>query len=490
MSLSAAEAFEISRMVQMDSLDIRAVTMGISLLDCACDKLKGPNSLIERITSKITRYAERLVDEANNIEDELGIPITNKRIAVTPISLIAGNRHTQEYVEIAHALDGVTKTWDRHRRAWNHIKLSWEDTVDKVSYIGGYSALVHKGWTEVDKVFINSIPEALAQTERVCSSVNLASTRSGINMDAVKRIGEIIKEIAAKTKNAVGCTKFVVFANAVEDNPFMAGAFHGVGEPECVINIGISGPEVVRRVVRESPDVDLITLSERIKRAAFKVVRAGELVGQLVSAQLSPIAEFGIVDLSLAPVPSDDPNRPEIDSLAAIIEEMGIERCGAHGTLAALALLIDAIKRGGVMATSRVGGLSGTFIPVSEDLGMVRAAAEGALTLERLESMTSVCSVGIDMVAIPGDTSATTISAIIADEMAIGVMHNKTTAVRIIPVPGKRAGADDKVDFTGDNKLLGKMEIMAVYPTGREFSSERFINRGSRIPAPIFSLTN
>lgn len=485
MPFSTYEMNEIYRMIQLESLDIRAVTMGISLFDCATDKLDGKNGLIQRIQNKVRKYAEHLVDESDRITDEFGIPITNKRISVTPISLVTGKRSLEEYVAVAKALDEVAKTWDEKNGKGEVIRKG-------ITFLGGYSALVHKGWTNIEKDFIDSIPDAIANTERLCSSVNVASTRSGINMDAVRRIGEVIVEISKKTKDAVGCVKFVVFANAVEDNPFMAGAFHGVGEPECVINIGISGPEVVRRTVRDSRDVDFITLSERIKRAVFKVVRAGELVGQSISANLLG-TEFGIVDLSLAPVPSEDDDHPEIDSLAAIIEEMGIERCGGHGTLAALALLIDAVKKGGAMASSRVGGLSGTFIPVSEDLGMYRAVMEGALTLERVEAMTAVCSVGLDMVAIPGDTPATTIAAIIADEMAIGIMNNKTTAVRIIPIPGGVAGKFQ--DFRKTNSLLGIAPIMAVFPKDEEgkekkFRSDRFINRTGRIPAPITSLRN
>ena len=440
-------------MIKDEHLDIRTITMGISLLDCvdssadkACDK----------IYDKITRYAQKLVETGNNISDELGIPIINKRISVTPIAMVAGASDAKDYVCFAKALDRAAD-------------------ATGVNFIGGFSALVHKGFSKGDEILINSIPEALATTEKVCSSVGVATTKAGINMDAVKKIGQIIKKSAELTadRDSFGCAKFVVFANAVEDNPFMAGAFHGVGEGDSVINVGVSGPGVVKSALEQVRGADFGVVANTIKKTAFKITRMGQLVAQEASKRLN--VPFGIVDLSLAPT-------PEIgDSVAYILEEMGLEKCGTHGTTAALALLNDAVKKGGIMASGYVGGLSGAFIPVSEDAGMIAAAKCGALTLDKLEAMTCVCSVGLDMIAIPGDTSAETISAIIADEMAIGMINQKTTAVRIIPAVGKKVG--ETVEFGG---LLGEAPIMPVH----EFSSVDFINRGGRIPAPIHSLKN
>jgi uncharacterized protein (UPF0210 family) len=412
----------------------------------------------DAVREKIERTAARLVPTVNEIGEEFGIRVANKRISITPASLVAGQARTaEELMPLARAIDEAAKTVG-------------------VDFIGGYSALIHKGWTRGESAFVDSIPEALATTERTCSSVNVATTRAGINMDAVRRVGELIKEMAERTKDRGGlaCAKFVCFANAVEDNPFMAGAFHGVGEPEAVINVGVSGPGVVNHAVRHAPaDAPLDEMAELIKKLSFKLARAGELIGREAARRLG--LRFGIIDLSLAPTPVPG------DSVAEIIEALGFERAGTHGTTAALALLTDAVKKGGAMASSSVGGMSGAFIPVSEDDGMIKAAQLGALTLDKLEAWTSVCSVGIDMVAVPGSTSAETIAAIIADEMAVGVMNNKTTAVRIIPVPGKDVG--DVVEFGG---LLGTAPIMPV----NKFSSDAFIRRGGRIPAPIHSLRN
>ncbi|BBB92666.1 MAG TPA: PFL family protein [Methylomusa anaerophila] len=447
------DVFETNRMIEENKLDIRTITLGISLRDCG-----NPDTKIfcRNIYDKITRVAERLVQTGEDIETEYGIPIINKRISVTPIAIAAESCRTDSFVEVAEALDAAAKNVG-------------------VNFIGGFSALVEKGYTNGDKVLIGSIPEALARTERVCSSINLASTKAGINMDCVREMGEVIKRTAELTKDrdALGCAKLVVFANVPEDNPFMAGAFHGVGEPETTINVGVSGPGVVKRALEDVKGCDFGTVAEIIKRTAFKITRVGQLVAQEASRRLGH--PFGIIDLSLAPTPAVG------DSVAYILEEMGIESCGAPGTTAALAMLNDAVKKGGLMASSHVGGLSGAFIPVSEDAGMIAAAARGSLTLEKLEAMTCVCSVGLDMIAIPGDTSAATISAIIADEAAIGMINNKTTAVRIIPVPGKSVG--DNVEFGG---LLGYCPIMAVSP----FKSDQFIARGGRIPAPVRSLTN
>lgn len=447
------DILETNRMIKEQNLDVRTITMGISLRDCSDPDL---DAFCRKIYEKITRNAEQLVKVGEDIEAEYGVPIINKRISVTPIAIAAEACRTDSYVAVAEALDRAAKTVG-------------------VNYIGGFSALVQKGCTKGDWVLLNSIPEALAVTERVCSSVNLASTSTGINMDCVARMGEIIKETAQRTKDrdAIGCAKLVVFANAVEDNPFMAGAFHGVGEAEACINVGVSGPGVVMRAIEQVRGADLGVVAETIKKTAFKITRVGQLVAQEASRRLK--VPFGIVDLSLAPTPAIG------DSVAAILEEMGLESTGAPGTTAALALLNDAVKKGGLMASSHVGGLSGAFIPVSEDAGMIAAVERGALTLEKLEAMTCVCSVGLDMIAVPGDTSAATISAIIADEAAIGVINNKTTAVRLIPVPGKTVG--DSVLFGG---LLGHAPIMSV----SRFRPDVFIARGGRIPAPIRSLTN
>ena len=447
------DILETNRMIKEQNLDVRTITMGISLRDCADPDLE---AFCRKIYEKITRTAQHLVRVGEDIEAEYGVPIINKRISVTPIAIAAEACRTDSYVAVAEALDRAAKTVG-------------------VNFIGGFSALVQKGFTKGDLVLLASIPEALACTDRVCSSVNLASTSSGINMDCVARMGEIVKQTAFLTKDrdAIGCAKLVVFANAVEDNPFMAGAFHGVGEAEACISVGVSGPGVVMRAIEQVRGADLGVVAETIKKTAFKITRVGQLVAQEASRRLN--VPFGIVDLSLAPTPAIG------DSVAAILEEMGLESTGAPGTTAALALLNDAVKKGGLMASSHVGGLSGAFIPVSEDAGMIAAVERGALTLEKLEAMTCVCSVGLDMIAVPGDTSAATISAIIADEAAIGVINNKTTAVRIIPVPGKVVG--DSVVFGG---LLGHAPIIAV----NKFRPDAFIARGGRIPAPIRSLTN
>lgn len=457
MEYSQAEILQTVRMTEMEHLDIRTVTLGLSLRDCACDSIE---KTAERVYEKIVRRAARLVETVDEIGDEIGLRIANKRVSLTPVSTIAEgvqNVSSADYVKLARAIDDAARTVG-------------------VDFVGGYSALVHKGWTNGERKFLDSIPEALASTERLCSSVNVATTRAGINMDAVRLVGELLKEAATRTRerSAIACAKFVCFANAVEDNPFMAGAFHGVGEPEAVINVGVSGPGVVAHAVRHAPrDLPLGEVAELIKKLAFKLARAGELIGREAARRLG--IQFGIIDLSLAPTPLLG------DSVAEIIEAMGFERAGAPGTTAALALLTDAVKKGGAMASSAVGGMSGAFIPVSEDAAMIEAVRVGALTLEKLEAWTSVCSVGIDMVAVPGATSAETLSAIIADEMAIGVMNNKTTAVRIIPVPGRVVG--DMVEFGG---LLGSAPIMHV----NAFSCADFIRRGGRIPAPIHSLRN
>ena len=440
-------------MFEKEKLDVRTITMGISLLDCAHSDGEIAR---KRMYDKITRKAERLVAVGEEIEREYGIPIINKRISVTPISIVAGSSTDTDYVAFAKMLDNAADTTG-------------------VNFVGGFSALVHKGMTKGDEILINSIPQALSETERVCSSVNVGSTKAGINMDAVKRMGEIVKETARLTadRDAIGCAKLVVFANAVEDNPFMAGAFHGVGEPDTIINVGVSGPGVVKVALEACKGEPFDIVADTIKKAAFKVTRMGQLVASEASKRLD--MPFGIVDLSLAPTPSVG------DSIARVLEEIGLESCGAPGTTAALAMLNDAVKKGGIMASSHVGGLSGAFIPVSEDEGMIAAARSGALTIEKLEAMTCVCSVGLDMIAIPGDTSAATISGIIADEAAIGVINNKTTAVRIIPVVGKDIG--DSIELGG---LLGRAPVMPV----SKFSCEDFVNRGGRIPAPLHSLRN
>ena len=455
MEYTQAEILQTIRMTEMEHLDVRTVTLGLSLRDCATDSVA---RTAERVRAKIERTAERLVATVDEIAAELGLRVANKRISITPASLVAGAaRSPADCVQLARAID----------EAAGRVG---------VDFIGGYSALVHKGWTDTESIFLDSIPEALATTRRLCSSVNVATTRAGINMDAVRRVGELIKEAAEATREQGGlaCAKFVCFANAVEDNPFMAGAFHGVGEPEAVVNVGVSGPGVVNHAVRHAPrDLPLDELAELIKKLSFKLARAGELVGREAARRLG--IRFGIIDLSLAPTPAPG------DSVAEIIEGFGFERAGAPGTTAALALLTDAVKKGGAMASSAVGGMSGAFIPVSEDAGMIEAARAGALTLEKLEAWTSVCSVGLDMIAVPGTTSAETIAAIIADEMAVGVMNNKTTAVRIIPAPGKDVG--DTVEFGG---LLGTAPVMPV----NRFACADFIRRGGRIPAPIHSLRN
>ena len=451
--LNYNEILATQDMIQKRHLDIRTITMGISLLDC-CDV--DLNVCCAKIYKKITQRARDLVKTGEEIEKEFGIPIVNKRISVTPISLVAAACQTDSYVEIAKTLDAAAKTCG-------------------VNFIGGFSALVQKGCTDSDWKLIRSIPEAMKATERVCASVNVGSTRAGINMDAVAEMGRIVKKTAELTadNDGLGCAKLVVFANAVEDNPFMAGAFHGVGEPECVLNVGVSGPGVVYHALQSVKGQPFDVVAETIKKTAFQVTRMGQLVGREASKRLG--VPFGIVDLSLAPTPAVG------DSVARILEEMGLEVCGTHGTTAALALLNDAVKKGGVMASNHVGGLSGAFIPVSEDEGMIAAAQQGALQLDKLEAMTCVCSVGLDMIAVPGDTSAETLSAIIADEAAIGMVNSKTTAVRLIPAPGKKVG--DMVEFGG---LLGSAPVMPVHP----FSSAAFIQRGGRIPAPMQSLKN
>ena len=453
MEYTQTEILETVRMTEMEHLDIRTVTLGLSLRDCATDTIAGTS---ERVREKIERVAARLVSTVNDIGAEIGIPIANKRIAVTPVSILTEGARGNP-IDLGKAIDQAAASVG-------------------VDFVGGYSALVHKGFTNAESVFFDSIAEALSSTERLCGSVNVATTRAGINMDAVARVGRMIKDAAERTRERAGiaCAKFVCFANSVEDNPFMAGAYHGIGEAEAVLNVGVSGPGVVNHAVRHAdPDLPLDELSEVIKKLSFKLARAGELVAREAARRLG--IPFGTMDLSLAPTPVTG------DSVAEILEAMGFERAGAHGTTAALALLTDAVKKGGAMASSSVGGMSGAFIPVSEDAGMIEAARAGALTLEKLEAWTSVCSVGIDMVAVPGSTSAETIAAIIADEMAIGVMNNKTTAVRIIPVPGRKAG--EIVEFGG---LLGSAPIMPV----NRFSPDQFIRRGGRIPAPLQSLRN
>ncbi len=451
--LNTHDILETIRMIQDEHLDIRTVTMGISLLDCADEDI---DKACEKIRKKINRCAGQLVPTCERIQKELGIPIINKRIAVTPIAMLAASCKGADMVKFAIALDNAARDCG-------------------VNFIGGYSALVHKGFSAGDRELIESIPRALAQTELVCSSVNIGSSKSGINMDAVALMGKVIKQTAQQTadRDSIGCAKLVVFCNAPEDNPFMAGAFHGVGEPDCVINVGVSGPGVVRAALAKAEDLDLAGVAELIKRTAFKITRMGQLVAKKVSEALG--IPFGIVDLSLAPTPAIG------DSVARILEEMGLEACGAYGTTAALALLNDAVKKGGVMASSHVGGLSGAFIPVTEDEGMVAAVKSGALCLEKLEAMTAVCSVGLDMINIPGDTDADIISAIIADEAAIGMVNTKTTAVRVIPAIGK--GVGEELSFGG---LLGGGPIMAV----NKFSPAKFIARGGRIPAPLHSLKN
>ena len=450
--LNRKEILETIDMVEKEHFDVRTITMGISLLSCVREDAETTARLVY---DKICSRAENIVKVAEDLGAEYGIPVINKRVSITPAALLTASFAGKETV-LAKSLDRAAK----------------EVGVD---FLGGYSALVHKGMTPFEKSFIESIPEALAETDKVCSSVNVGSSKTGINMDAVALMGEIIKKTASLTadKDGLGCAKLVAFMNAVEDNPFMAGAFHGVGEGETVINVGVSGPGVVHHALKSVKGKSLSEVAETVKKTAFKITRAGELIAKRAAERLN--AEFGIVDLSLAPTPVMG------DSVAHILEEMGLESVGAHGTTAALAMLNDAVKKGGVMASGSVGGLSGAFIPVSEDIGMINAAKKGAITLPKLEAMTAVCSVGIDMVAIPGDTPASTISGIIADEAAIGMINNKTTAVRVIPVPNKTVG--DEVEFGG---LLGSAPIMPVSP----YACDEFIARGGRIPAPIHSNKN
>jgi hypothetical protein len=451
--LTQNEILQTIEMIEQQHLDVRTITMGISLLSCSDEDEKKATG---KIYEKICRYAEKLVKTGEDIEMEFGIPIVNKRISVTPIAMVAAPTKTENYVEFARTLDKAAHTCG-------------------VNFIGGFSALVQKGMTEADVKLINSIPEALTETDIVCSSVNVGSSKAGINMDAVKLMGHVIKETAelSAKQGKYGCSKLVVFCNAVEDNPFMAGAFHGVTEAEKVINVGVSGPGVVYHALQSVKGKPLDVVAETIKKTAFRVTRMGQLVAMEASKRLD--TPFGIVDLSLAPTPAVG------DSVARILEELGLEVCGTHGTTAALAMLNDAVKKGGVMASSSVGGLSGAFIPVSEDEGMIAAARSGGLNIDKLEAMTCVCSVGLDMIAVPGDTPAETISAIIADEAAIGMINNKTTAVRLLPAVGKDVG--DSIDMGG---LLGLAPVMPVHAE----KSADFINRGGRIPAPIHSLKN
>ncbi|MBE6673801.1 MAG: PFL family protein [Ruminococcaceae bacterium] len=451
--LNINDILETVNMIKQENLDIRTITMGISLFDCISDDQK---KLETRVYDKITKSAENLVKTAIDLENTYGIPIINKRVSVTPMALVGANCNVEGFVRLAAVLE----------KAANELGIN---------FIGGFGALVQKGMTKGAHNLIESIPEALATTSKVCSSINVASTKAGINMDAVKRMGEIMKETAYLTRDndSIGCAKLVVFSNIPEDNPFMAGAMHGMGEPETVINVGVSGPGVVASAIKREGTCDFSHLADVIKKTAFKITRVGQLIAYEASKRLN--TPYGIIDLSLAPTPAVG------DSVAHILENMGLEKCGCHGTTAALAMLNDAVKKGGVMASSHVGGLSGAFIPVSEDAGMIDAAECGALSIEKLEAMTAVCSVGLDMIAVPGDTSASTLSGIIADEIAIGVINNKTTAVRLIPVYGK--GVGESVEFGG---LLGHAPIMKL----SDYSSEDFIARGGRIPAPIHSLRN
>jgi len=453
MKIALNEMIETINMVQMENLDIRTVTMGISLYDCADSDFDKMNDAVYK---KITTYASNLTKVAESVEKEYGIPIINKRISITPIAEILGHATVEQAVELAKTLDKAAKDLN-------------------VDFIGGYSALVHKGISKADQTLLDALPEALTVTDRVCASVSVATTRTGINMDAVKQMGIIIKEAAEKTKdtNGLACAKLVVFCNPVEDNPFMAGAFHGAGEGEVVINVGVSGPGVVLNALKKYPEADLGEVSDVIKKTTFKITRAGELIGRVVAERLG--VPFGIMDLSLAPTNAIN------DSVAEILEEIGLERVGTHGTIAALALMNDAVKKGGAMASSYVGGLSGAFIPVSEDNGMIRGIMDNSLTLSKLEAMTCVCSVGLDMIALTGDATPATLSAIIADEAAIGMINKKTTAVRVIPVPGKNEG--EMVEFGG---LLGRAPVMGVNP----FSSAKLIDRGGRIPSPLQALIN
>ena len=446
------DVLETIEMIEKEHLDIRTITMGISLLSCIRDSAE---ETARKVYDLVCKKAEKIVKTANDLAGEYGIPIVNKRVSVTPVSIISAS-FPEKAPLIGKALDDAAQTLG-------------------IDFLGGYSALVHKSTADYERKFIQTIPEVLATTSRLCSSVNVGSTKTGINMEAVKMMGEVFKESARLTadKDGIGAAKLVAFCNAVEDNPFMAGAFHGIGEADTVINVGVSGPGVVKCALEKIPDADLTDAAELIKRTAFKITRVGQLVAKEASKRLN--AQFGIVDLSLAPTPAMG------DSVAHILEELGVGKVGGHGTTAALAMLNDAVKKGGVMASSRVGGLSGAFIPVSEDIGMIEAAERGAISLDKLEAMTCVCSVGLDMIAIPGDTPATTVSAMIADEAAIGMINNKTTAVRIIPAPGKKVG--DQVSFGG---LLGRAPIMPVHET----DSSRLILRGGNIPAPIHSFKN
>ena len=451
--LNINDILETVNMIKQENLDIRTITMGISLFDCISDDQK---RLEKNVYDKITKSAEHLVKTAQDLENTYGIPIINKRVSVTPMALVGANCDKDGFVRLARVMEKAA-------------------TELGINFIGGFGALVQKGMTKGAENLINAIPEALAVTDKVCSSINVASTKAGINMDAVKKMGEIMKEAAYLTRDrdSIGCAKLVVFSNIPEDNPFMAGAMHGMGEPETVINVGVSGPGVVASAIKREGACDFSHLADVIKKTAFKITRVGQLIAYEASKRLG--VPYGIIDLSLAPTPAVG------DSVAYILENMGLEKCGCHGTTAALAMLNDAVKKGGVMASSHVGGLSGAFIPVSEDAGMIAAAECGALSIEKLEAMTAVCSVGLDMIAVPGDTSASTLSGIIADEIAIGVINNKTTAVRLIPVHGK--GVGESVEFGG---LLGHAPIMKL----SDYSSEEFIARGGRIPAPIHSLRN
>ncbi|MDP4087488.1 MAG: PFL family protein [Bacillota bacterium] len=453
MAIAMDEIVQTIRMVQMENLDIRTVTMGISLLDCADSDFQKMNA---RVYTKIMSYAKNLKEVAEDTEKEFGIPIINKRISISPIAEILGNATVEQTVELAKTLDRAA-------------------TELGIDFIGGFSALVHKGVAKGDETLLKALPEVLSVTNRVCSSISVATTRTGINMEAVRQLGFIIKEAAEKTKDqdGIACAKLVVFCNPVEDNPFMAGAFHGAGEGEVVLNVGVSGPGVVLNALKRHTKADLGEVSDIIKKTTFKITRAGEMIGRMVAKRLG--IPFGIMDLSLAPTNALN------DSVAEILEEIGLERVGTHGTIAALALMNDAVKKGGAMASSYVGGLSGAFIPVSEDNGMIRGVLDGALSLSKLEAMTCVCSVGLDMIALTGDVSPATLSAIIADEAAIGMINKKTTAVRVIPVPGKKEG--EMVEFGG---LLGRAPVMGVNP----YSSEKMINRGGRIPAPLQALIN
>ena len=453
--INISEVIETNKMIEQENFDVRTITMGINLLDCASTDL---DELCQNIHNKITRLAKNLVKTGEEISKEFGVPIVNKRISITPISLVGGSacKTTDDYVKIAKTLDQCAKELG-------------------INFLGGYSAIVSKGMSKSDELLIRSIPQAMAQTDFVCSSVNVGSTKTGINMDAVRLMGEIVKDTAEATKDrgSLGCAKLVVLCNAPDDNPFMAGAFHGVSEADAVVSVGVSGPGVVKYALEKVKGESFEVLCETIKRTAFKITRVGQLVAKEASRRLN--VPFGIIDLSLAPTSAVG------DSVAAVLEEMGLESCGGPGTTAALALLNDAVKKGGLMASSSVGGLSGAFIPVSEDLGMIEAVQRGSLCLEKLEAMTCVCSVGLDMIAVPGDTSASTLSAILADEAAIGMINNKTTATRLIPVPGKKPG--DMVQFGG---LMGYAPVMGI----SKFKADEFVARGGKIPAPLRSLTN